>query len=64
MLHDLESDVTIYQIAQDGSEDENIKSLLKRYEDESKHIKVEQKDPVVNPGFVWNIQRITFQITA
>ncbi len=52
MLHDLESDVTIYQIAQDGSEDENIKSLLKRYEDESKHIKVEQKDPVVNPGFV------------
>lgn len=52
MLHNLESDVTIYQIAQDGSEDENIKSLLKRYEDESKHIKVEQKDPVVNPGFV------------
>ncbi len=52
MLHNLESDVTIYQIAQDGSEDENIKSLLKRYEDESKHIEVKQKDPVVNPGFI------------
>lgn len=52
MLHNLETDVTIYQIAQDGGEDENIKSLLKRYEDESKHITIEQKDPVVNPGFV------------
>ncbi|MDD7418186.1 MAG: GldG family protein [Ruminococcus sp.] len=52
MLKDLEKDVTIYQIAQSGSEDENISSLLKKYEDESKHIKVEQKDPVVNPKFV------------
>ena len=52
MLTDLEKDVTIYQIAQSGSEDENISSLLKKYEDESKHIKVEQKDPVVNPKFV------------
>ena len=52
MLKDLEKDVTIYQIAQSGSEDENISSLLKKYEDEFKHIKVEQKDPVVNPKFV------------
>lgn len=52
MLKDLEKDVTIYQIAQSGSEDENIANLLKKYEDESKHIKVEQKDPVVNPKFV------------
>ena len=52
MLKDLEKDVTIYQIAQSGSEDENISNLLKKYEDESKHIKVEQKDPVVNPKFV------------
>ena len=52
MLKDLEKDVTIYQIAQSGYEDENISSLLKKYEDESKHIKVEQKDPVVNPKFV------------
>ena len=52
MLKDLEKDVTIYQIAQSGSEDENIVNLLKKYEDESKHIKVEQKDPVVNPKFV------------
>lgn len=52
MLKDLDKDVTIYQIAQKGGEDETISNLLQRYKDESKHIKVEQKDPVVNPKFV------------
>ena len=52
MLKDLDKDVTIYQIAQSGSEDETISNLLQRYADESDHIKVEQKDPVVNPKFV------------
>ena len=52
MLRNLDKDVTIYQIAQSGSEDENISKLLQRYEDESKHITVEVKDPVVNPKFV------------
>ena len=47
----LDKDVTIYQIAQSGSEDDTISNLLKRYEDESKHIKIEVKDPVVNPKF-------------
>lgn len=51
-LDSLEQDVTIYQIAQNGSEDESICQLLDKYEDESKYIKVEQKDPVVNPKFV------------
>ena len=54
MLKDLDKDVTIYQIAQNGSEDENISKLLERYEDESDHVKVELKDPVVNPKFVSN----------
>lgn len=52
MLGNLEKDVTIYQIAVSGSEDENITNLLKKYEDGSKHVKVVQKDPVVNPKFV------------
>lgn len=52
MLGELEKDVTIYQIAANGSEDENITNLLKKYEDGSKHVKVIQKDPVVNPKFV------------
>lgn len=51
VLKALEKDVTIYQIAPSGSEDDTISNLLKRYEDESKHIKVEVKDPVVNPKF-------------
>ena len=51
VLKALDKDVTIYQITQSGSEDDTISNLLKRYEDESKHIKVEVKDPVVNPKF-------------
>lgn len=52
MLAELDKDVTIYQIAQSGTEDEVIEKLLKKYEDESKHIKAEKKDPVVSPKFV------------
>ncbi len=51
VLKALDKDVTIYQIAQSGSEDDTISNLLNRYKDESKHIKVEVKDPVVNPKF-------------
>ena len=50
-LKDLDKDVTIYQVVQSGSEDETIKKLLEKYEEGSDHIKVEQKDPVVNPKF-------------
>lgn len=38
MLKNLDKDVTIYQIAQSGSEDETISNLLQRYADESDHI--------------------------
>ena len=51
VLKALDKDVTIYQIAASGSEDDTISNLLSRYKDESKHIKVEVKDPVVNPKF-------------
>lgn len=51
MLDELEKDVTIYQIAQSGLEDEVISNLLKKYEEGSDHIKVEVKDPIVNPQF-------------
>lgn len=50
-LKDLNKDVTIYQVVQSGSEDETITNLLQKYADESKYIKVVQKDPVVNPQF-------------
>ena len=52
VLNNLDNDVTIYQIAQSGSEDETISNLLQKYADESKHVKVELKDPVVSPKFV------------
>ena len=52
MLKNLDKDVSIYQIAQSGYEDEVISNLLQKYEDESDHITVELKDPVVNPQFV------------
>lgn len=51
VLKNLEEDVTIYRIVQSGNEDETITKLLERYEDASSHIKVEEKDPVVNPSF-------------
>ena len=50
-LKNLDKDVTIYQVAASGSEDETIKKLLQKYEETSDHIKAEQKDPVVNPKF-------------
>lgn len=39
MLKDLDKDVTIYQIAQSGSEDEKITNLLKKYEDDPNILK-------------------------
>lgn len=50
-LKKLNQDVTIYLIAQKGSEDTNIEKLLEQYEANSKRIKVEKKDPIVNPSF-------------
>ena len=50
-LKKLDKDITIYQVVQSGSEDETIKKLLEKYDEESDHITVEQKDPVVNPKF-------------
>ena len=50
-LKELDKDVTIYQIAQSGSEDEVVSKLLQKYEEASDYIKVEKKDPVVNPKF-------------
>ena len=39
-LKKLDKDVTIYQIAQSGAEDETVSKLLKKYEEASDHIKV------------------------
>lgn len=50
-LKDLEEDVTIYHIVQNGNEDEILEKMLNHYEETSKHITVETKDPVLYPNF-------------
>lgn len=51
LLKGLDKDVTLYYIAQSGSESSDIEKLLERYEESSDHLKVEKKDPAVNPKF-------------
>ena len=47
----LDEDITLYLIAQQGSEDATLQELLDRYAGLSSHIKVEMKDPVLYPNF-------------
>lgn len=51
MVSALEDEVTVYWIVQSGTEDNTIGELLERYQDLSKNLKVERKDPVVYPNF-------------
>ena len=48
----LDEDITLYLIAQQGSEDATLQELLDCYAGLSSHIKVETKDPVLYPNFV------------
>ena len=47
-----EQDVTLYLLAEAGTEDDTILSLLHRYSDLNSKISVVKKDPVAYPGFV------------
>lgn len=47
----IQDDVTIYVLASEDSQDVTLKQTLQRYEDLSKHIKVEYVDPTINPTF-------------
>lgn len=51
LLKDLDKDVELYYIVQDGAESSDIEKLLEKYEEGSEHIKVEKKDPAVYPTF-------------
>lgn len=53
IVGELEQDLTIYYIVQEGSEDETVLHLLEHYMDLSDHVKVQQIDPVENPNFVY-----------
>lgn len=50
-LDTIQEDVTIYVIVAEDSQDATLGQTLKKYDDYSKHIKVEYVDPSVNPRF-------------
>lgn len=52
MLDELEEDVTLYLVVEEGYESTDIQNLLERYEAASDHITVETRDPVLNPNFI------------
>ena len=51
IVEGLMEDVTMYYIAQNGTEDINIEEMLNRYSSYSNRIKVRKIDPTSNPGF-------------
>ncbi len=51
MLKKLDSDVTVYVMAQEANADSTIKKTLERYKTSSKHVKVEYKDTTLYPNF-------------
>ena len=50
VLDDLTSDVTVYQIATAGRENQLVDSVLERYARRSQHVKLATLDPERNPG--------------
>ena len=52
ILENLDEDITLYLVAQQGGEDSTLLELLERYEGLSSHISVETIDPVLHPNFV------------
>ncbi len=51
-LKSLDKDVNIYIIAQSGSENELLKNTLDKYKGYSDKIKLQTKDPIIDPNFV------------
>lgn len=51
LVSNLDEDVNIYFIAENGNEMSVIKEMIDKYADLSKHIKVKQIDPALNPNF-------------
>lgn len=54
LLSQLDQDITIYHIVSSGSEDDILTKTLEQYKERSSHIKVEKKEPDLNPTFVSN----------
>lgn len=50
-LSSLTEDVTVYVIAETGTEDFLVEQTLSRYADQSKHIRIQHVDPILKPTF-------------
>lgn len=50
-VKNLTDDVTVYVLVAESKKDAQIDAILKRYEDLSKHIRVEYEDPATKPYF-------------
>lgn len=51
-VRNLAEDVTVYVVAQTGTEDKTVMEMLDNYKALSSHIKVETVDPVLHPSFI------------
>jgi len=51
LLDNLKADVTITTIGKVGSEDGTVSAILAKYASRSRHIKLQTKDPELNPGW-------------
>lgn len=58
-LSTLDEDITIYVLASESNHDTNVEKTLKKYMENSSHIKMEYKDPSVYPGFASNYSDTT-----
>lgn len=47
----IKDDITIYYLAQSGQEDEMIQRIMDKYDSIGGNVKVEVKDPILNPTF-------------
>lgn len=52
VVSSLDEDVYIYTLFSGSSVDQTLQDILNRYKPLSDHIKVENVDPILNPGFV------------
>ncbi|MDD7402481.1 MAG: Gldg family protein [Butyribacter sp.] len=54
VIKEVDQDLTIYYMVEEGSEEDYIYNVLKQYDKASKHIDLKKVDPVVNPSFASN----------
>lgn len=52
VLAGLDTDIRMYLVAERGTEDSTIQTLLERYESMNSHIRVSTIDPATNPAFI------------